>query len=256
MARSTTAGLLDTEVLLVDLGEHRLRDLAETQRVFQLGDDAFPPLRGLETFRSNLPSELSSFVGRDSELQAVAKQLGAGRVVSIVGVGGMGKTGLALHVASDLLPNYGDGVWVCELASVTEPGSIPDAVASALGYAPAQGVPVADGLLRFLERKNLLLVLDNCEHLIDAAAAFVTATTAAAAGVSVLVTSREGLGVRGEQIAYGRSRSRLSQLTTTTSLFGLIPKLTRARVRKLGDAESHAWRCEPAIRMPIDSREL
>ena len=196
---AATAGVVDTGVVLVDLGEHRLRDLAEAQRVFQLGEETFPPLRSVEAFRTNLPRELSSFIGRDTELQAVAKQLAAGRVVSIVGVGGVGKTRLALHVASDLLPNYADGAWVCELASVTEPASIPDAVAAALGYAPPQGVPVAEGLARFLERKNLLLVLDNCEHLIDAAAAFVT-TTVAAAGVSVLATSREGLGVRGEQI--------------------------------------------------------
>ena len=91
-------------------------------------------------------------------------------------------------------------MWLCELAPVSEQGSIPDAVAAAVGYAPPQGVSVADGLPRFLERKELLLVLDNCEHLVDAAAAFVSSTTAAATRVSVLATSREALGVRGEQI--------------------------------------------------------
>ncbi|HUZ83632.1 MAG TPA: adenylate/guanylate cyclase domain-containing protein, partial [Gaiellales bacterium] len=199
LVSATTAGVVGVAEL-VDLGVHRLRDLAEAQQVFQLGDGTFPPLRTLDAFRTNLVPELSSFVGRDTELRAVTERLRAARVVSIVGVGGVGKTRLAVHVASELLPRYADGVWLCELAPVSEQGSIPDAVAAAVGYAPPQGVSVADGLPRFLERKELLLVIDNCEHLVDAAAAFVSSTTAAATRVSVLATSREALGVRGEQI--------------------------------------------------------
>ena len=199
LVSATTAGVVGAAEL-VDLGVHRLRDLAEAQQVFQLGDGTFPALRTLDAFRTNLVPELSSFVGRDAELRAVTERLRAARVVSIVGVGGVGKTRLAVHVASELLPRYADGVWLCELAPVSEQGSIPDAVAAAVGYAPPQGVSVADGLPRFLERKELLLVLDNCEHLVGAAAAFVSSTTAAARRVSVLATSREALGVRGEQI--------------------------------------------------------
>ena len=162
---------------------------------------SFPPLRSLDAYRSNLPYELSSFVGREEELRTIADRMRSTRVVSIVGVGGVGKTRLALQVGSELLPHYPDGVWLCELAQVLDPDDLPDAVAAAVGYVPPQGVSVAEGLPRFLERKDLLLVLDNCEHLVGAVAAFVAATTAHAARVSVLATSREALGVRGEHIS-------------------------------------------------------
>ena len=198
LVSAATADLVDAGGL-VDLGVHRLRDLAEPQRVFQVGAAMFPPLRSLDAFRSNLPYELSSFVGRVEELRVVTERVRSSRVVTVVGVGGVGKTRLALHVGSEVLPDFADGVWLCELASVLDPGSIPDAVAAAVGYVPPQGVPVADGLPRFLERKELLLILDNCEHLIGAVAGFVTAMTGAAARVSVLATSREALGIRGEQ---------------------------------------------------------
>ena len=180
---------------LVDLGEHRLRDLQSPVHLFQVDPpghaSVFPPLRSLDAYRSNLPYELSSFVGRAVELRQVAAEMRSARIVSIVGVGGVGKTRLALQVGSELLPDYADGVWLCELASVLEPEDLSDAVAAAVGYAPPQGVSVADGLPRHLERKELLLILDNCEHLVDAVAEFVAATTTHTARVSVLVTSRE-----------------------------------------------------------------
>jgi predicted ATPase/class 3 adenylate cyclase len=189
----------------IDLGEHRLRDLQSSVHLFQVdvpgqsGDH--PPLRSLDAYRSNLPHQLSSFVGRDDAVRSVGALLANYRVVSIVGVGGVGKTRVALQVGSEVLPHFADGVWFCELASISEPGDVPDAIASAVGYTPSQGVSVADGLQRFLERKRLLLVLDNCEHVIGAVTAFVAATTTHAAGVSVLATSREALAVHGEHVA-------------------------------------------------------
>ena len=190
---------------LDDLGEHRLRDLQASVHLFQIGAPGlratFPPLRSLDAYRSNLPYELSSFVGRDEALRATTDRVRTSRVVTVVGVGGVGKTRLALHVASELLPHYPDGVWLCELAPVQEPEGLLDAIAAALGYTPPQGVTVAEGLSRFLERKDLLLLLDNCEHLVRAVAEWVTATTAAAANVSVLATSREALGIAGEHLA-------------------------------------------------------
>ena len=202
---AAVAELVRASCALVDLGEHRLRDLQSPLHLFQLDPpgtaSVFPPLRSLDAYRSNLPYELSSFVGRAADLRQVADEMRSARVVSIVGVGGVGKTRLALQVGSELLPDYADGVWLCELAPVLEPDDLSDAVAAAVGYAPPQGVSVADGLPRYLERKELLLILDNCEHLVNAVAEFVAATTTRAARVSVLVTSREALGVHGEHVA-------------------------------------------------------
>ncbi len=190
---------------LVDLGEHRLRDLQSTVHLFQVEVPGAPavhsPLRSLDAYRSNLPYELSSFIGREDAQEDVARLVADTRLVTIAGVGGVGKTRLALQVGSELLPKYDDGVWFVELAPVLDRDDLPDAIAAALRYTPPQGVSVPVGLQQFFEHKHLLLILDNCEHLVGAVAAFVNETTMHAPGVSVLATSREALGVRGEQIA-------------------------------------------------------
>src|SRR5207302_938981 len=138
--------------------------------------------------------------GRMDDVTAVVKAFAEARVVSIVGMGGVGKTRLALRVGSKLLPNYPDGVWWCELAGVRDRGAVTDTVAAAVGYAPSQGVTVADGLTAFFRHKQLLLVLDNCEQVLGAVAAFVRAMRTEAPQLSVLVTSREALAIQGEQI--------------------------------------------------------
>jgi predicted ATPase/class 3 adenylate cyclase/DNA-binding SARP family transcriptional activator len=197
------ADLAGSQYQLEDLGLHRLRDVESALRVFQVNapglESRFPPLASLDADRSNLPRELSGFVGRADDVTGVVKALAETRVVSIVGVGGVGKTRLALRVGGDLRADYTDGVWWCELSGVRDPGAIADAVAAALGYAPPQGASTFAGLAQFFRHKQLLLVLDNCEHLLSAAGAFVRAMGESAPQLSVLATSREALGIHGER---------------------------------------------------------
>ena len=230
--------LVRDEFDLIDLGEHRLRDLQSSVHLFQVdvpgSATIHPPLRSLDAYRSNLPHELSSFIGREHEQDDVARRLSESRLVSIVGVGGVGKTRLALQVSSELLPKYDDGVWFCELATVLDPDDLHDAVAAALRFTPPQGVTVGEGLQQFLEHKHLLLILDNCEHLVRAVAPFVSETTMHAPGVSVLVTSREALGVRGEHIAPLASMSVPSDADPNAVLASEAGALFAARARESG----------------------
>jgi predicted ATPase/class 3 adenylate cyclase len=195
--------------VLVDLGEHRLRDLARAERVFQLsaprlrGD--FPPPRSVDAFPGNLPVQLSSFIGRDADVAAIATVLRDARLVTLTGVGGVGKTRLATQVAAELLPYYPDGAWLCELAPATDSDALDQVIVAALGVTPREGVTLNGSILEYLANKELLIVLDNCEHLLDAAGALADAILRACAKVRIVATSREGLGVEGEHLRVVRS---------------------------------------------------
>jgi predicted ATPase/class 3 adenylate cyclase len=197
-------GELTDGMELVDLGEHRLRDLGRPTRIFQLisaGErEDFPPLRTLDSFPGNLPAQVSSFIGRQTDVSCVAKALDTSRVVTITGVGGVGKTRLALQVAADVVPRYRDGAWFIEFAPLRDPDGVVGAVAAAFCLAARSGQSLEESLLEMLATKQLLLVLDNCEHLVGAVARLVTRLERACPGVVVLVTSREGLAVDGEQL--------------------------------------------------------
>ena len=187
----------------------QLRDLA-SERVFQLcvrtaGQSDFPVLHSLDAYASNLPVQLTSFLGRDGELPAVADALRASRLVTLTGVGGVGKTRLALQVAAEMLPELPDGAWFCELATATDDEALVQVVAATLGVPPRAGTSLEGGILDFLRPKRALLLLDNCEHLLDAAATLAERALQACPNVRVLATSREGLAVAGEQVRPLRS---------------------------------------------------
>ena len=187
---------------LRDLGEHRLKDLAQPERIHQLLAPElitdFPPLRSLEHLSNNLPAQVSSFIGREAELAEIAALIEGNRLVTLVGSGGVGKTRLSLHVAADLIDSFHDGVWFVELAPLNQGEYIATTVASALGITlPPQG-DLVEHLARMLKGKELLLVFDNCEHLVEPAAHVISTILHAAPNVKVLASSRQALGVAGE----------------------------------------------------------
>ena len=203
LVADSTAVLL-SGVDLLDLGPRRLRDVSNPITVFQLRAPGlrieFPPLRALDTSPGNLRPAASSFIGRESELDEVQAAVNAHRLVTLTGVGGVGKTRLATEVAAQLADDFPDGVWVFELAPVTDPATVPDAVAAALGVTQQPGKTVSESVAAALEGRVRLLVIDNCEHVLDAAADLTEAILAQSATVKVLATSREGLGVAQEQV--------------------------------------------------------
>ena len=196
---------LPAGMTLRSLGSHQLKDLSEPMEVFQLGvrglPEEFPPLRSLDNprLRHNLPTQMTSLVGRSAEMQTVRDLLDESRLVTLVGSGGVGKTRLALQVGADLLDGSGDGVWFADLAPLTDRDLVAATVASVLNVRPGDRA-VEDALADALGSRRLLLVLDNCEHVIDAAAKLADHLLRAAPQLVVLATSREPLQVTGERI--------------------------------------------------------
>jgi predicted ATPase/class 3 adenylate cyclase/DNA-binding CsgD family transcriptional regulator len=188
---------------LTDLGTHPLRDLPRPERVVQLCHpdlvNEFPPLRTSKALAAtNLPAQLTSFVGRDAQLTQLRELLAQNRVVTLTGAGGVGKTRLAIQLAAQMATDFGDGVWYVDLAPITDPELVAVTVARALGLPDQPGRSTMDTLLRFVRDRQLLVVLDNCEHLLDASAALVVGLLSGAARLTVLATSREAIGVGGE----------------------------------------------------------
>jgi predicted ATPase/class 3 adenylate cyclase len=204
VSASTSSLVRDGFVELVDLGEHRLRDLAVAERVFQVRAPGlvadFPPLGSLDAFPGNLPLQVTSFVGRAQELAALGEALQASRLVTLVGVGGVGKTRLALQVAAEQIALFPDGAWVCELAAADDRESMLQVVAAALGVRPRPGTSMEDSIVESLRPRRVLVVFDNCEHLLRVAAGLADQLLRECAHVHVVATSRESLGVAGEQI--------------------------------------------------------
>jgi predicted ATPase/class 3 adenylate cyclase/DNA-binding CsgD family transcriptional regulator len=206
LSGATEALVLDglpNDVWLADLGTHSLRDLPRPERVMQLCHpdlvNDFPPLRVAKAVISQrLPVQLTSFVGRDAELTQLRELLAQNRLVTLSGAGGAGKTRLAIQLAAQLTGEFGDGVWYVDLAPITDPEVVAVAVARALGLPDQPGRSTMDALARFVADRQMLVVLDNCEHLLDACADLVVALLGTAAGLTMLATSREPISVAGE----------------------------------------------------------
>lgn len=191
-------------VSLRDLGEHRLRGLASPERLYQvlaLGLQAdFPPVRSLDTLPNNLPRQLSSFVGRDQELADAEARLANASMLTLTGPGGVGKTRLALELGAHLMDSFPDGVWLVELGPVSEDTLVCDTIASALRVKQKPGSDLLATIIEALAERRVLLILDNCEHLIDRVVETADQLMRRCPDLQLLATSREALGIAGESL--------------------------------------------------------
>jgi predicted ATPase/class 3 adenylate cyclase len=193
---------LPEEIVLKDLSLHRLRDLSEPEHVFQVLhpelSSEFPPLGSLNSWPNNLPLRPSRFIGRFEESEAVNRFLDERSLLTLTGAGGSGKTRLALQVAADRIDRYRDGVWLVELAPLEDAALVPQAMATVLGVRESPALPLRESLIEHLRPRQALLLLDHCEHLIEAAAAMARDLLRACPDVRILATSREALGIEEE----------------------------------------------------------
>jgi predicted ATPase len=200
--RDLVVDSLDPDLRLIDLGVHRLRDLSRPEHVWQLCGaglvDEHPPLRSLEAAPNNLPVQLSSFIGREQQIEWGVALLGETRLLTLTGAGGCGKTRLAQRIAAEVVDRFSDGVWWAELASVTDERLVGDSVATTLGVKVPSGLAAAEVLASYFGAGSTLLVLDNCEHVVSGAAGFVDRLLRSNPTVRILATGREPLAIEGE----------------------------------------------------------
>jgi predicted ATPase/class 3 adenylate cyclase len=204
---------------LRDLGAHRLKDLVEPEHVWQLNIEAlpteFPALRSLDARPNNLPIQRTSFVGREQDIADVMDLLEQHRLLTLVGSGGIGKTRLALQVGAELLDRYSDGVWFVDLAPISDPELVSSITAQALGVRQQQGRRVDEAIALWLKRKQLLVIFDNCEHVLEPVAQLAASVLMTAPDVRILATSRQPLNIAGE------AAHRLPSLPLSTEVLGL-----------------------------------
>jgi hypothetical protein len=194
---------LPEDAWLTDLGRHSLRDLPRPMRVAQLCHrdlrNDFPPLReGNATAAQHLPIQLTTFIGRGAQMDEIRSIIKENRLVTLTGAGGAGKTRLAIEVAAGITSDFPDGIWYVDLASIAHAEVVPVAVARALGLPDQPGRSITENLLGYLRDRRLLLVLDNCEHVLEASADLLAEVLAACSKVTTFATSREPLLVPGE----------------------------------------------------------
>jgi len=187
---------------LLDMGRHNFKGVPQAVRVFQVNapdlQRDFPPLRTFDILPNNLPTQLTSFVGREKELADVKRLLSDTHMLTLIGPGGTGKTRLSIQAANDVLSQYPDGVWMVDLAPILDPLLVPRTTAITIGLRHEPQRPVIDMLCDYLSKKKMLIILDNCEHLVDACAQMSNRILRAAPEVQILASSREALGISGE----------------------------------------------------------
>jgi class 3 adenylate cyclase len=204
----TVHDLLDNDlpegVHFLDMGERHLKDILRPEHLYQLVashlPSDFPPLKTLQTINHNLPVNLSSFVGREHELSGIKEKLENTHLLTLIGPGGTGKTRLSLQAGGESLPAFKDGVWLVELAPLADPALIPQTVAAVFGLRENPGSLLLDLVVDYLRNKQLLLILDNCEHLIDACARLADQLLRNCPDLKILASSREALGINGETV--------------------------------------------------------
>ena len=193
---------LPAGIILLDLGEHRLKGLLQPERLWQLAApelrQVFAPRPSLQAIPHNLPVALTSFIGRERELAEAAERLAATHLLTLTGPGGTGKTRLSLQLATQVLEHYPHGVWLVELAPLADPALLAQTIAAVWGLRDLPGRPLTDLLQDYLRAKTLLLILDNCEHLVEACAQLATELLRGCPRLTILASSREALGIAGE----------------------------------------------------------
>ena len=187
-----------------DLGERRLKDLIQPMRLYQISapdlPSDFPPIKTLDARPNNLPIQLTSFIGREKEMKEIKKLLSGSRMITLLGPGGTGKTRLSMQTGADLLDDYNNGVCITELASLTDPDLISITIARSLKISEQPGQDTETTLIKYLKDKELLLILDNCEHLIDPCAQIAEKLLQNCLQIKIIATSREALRISGETL--------------------------------------------------------
>ena len=195
---------LSTDTILLDLGEHYLKGLPRPERIYQLTATGltreFPPLNSIPLANNNLPPQLTSFIGRERELSETREKLDSARLLTLIGPGGTGKTRLSLQIGEEQVVHLRDGVWLVELAPISDPSFIIQAIASVFAVREVQNILLIQLVIDYLHAKELLLILDNCEHLVEASAQVADRLLHACPHLKIIASSREALGIDGETV--------------------------------------------------------